>query len=194
MSSRQNNLALLFGVPLLLLGILYVVAVYPLESATIRVDSASAELNVKLLDYRQTAMQIGAFMERRAELRLSTGKLTARLYNRAEVVELVKFFQTSAKESKVTIEEVSPSVAELLQLNLETPTNGAPQYLNIALRVSGRLANAGEYLATLEREPMFVDLTKLHVIGREMGLKPAQYIIHFTAILGTFSEMELAAK
>lgn len=165
----------------------------PLTNERKAVKLETAELSSQLLDYQTTMLTINTYLKKRRELENRRLILSAGLYNRAEVLEIVGALTDMADKRQVKVKEISPSVEEMLRLNRETPTDGAPQFLDMAIRIAGDFSGAGKFMADLEKSPLFVRLRNLQVIEREKGYVPAEYNIHFEAILGT-SEAERAAK
>lgn len=193
MSAAQKRYAALIGGGGALCLLLNALVIGPLNNERKEIKSETAVLSVKLLDYQTTMLTINTYLEKRRELESRRLSLSAGLYNRAEVLEIVGALADMADKHHVTVKEISPSVEEMLRLNRETPTDGAPQFLDMAIRISGGFSGAGKFMGDLEKSPLFVGLRNLHVIEREKGYVPAEYSIHFEAILGT-SEAERAAK
>ncbi|MCH7877940.1 MAG: hypothetical protein IH914_01320 [candidate division Zixibacteria bacterium] len=193
MSATQKRYAALIGCigTVCLLCSLFVIG--PLDRERIKVKSETALLTAKLLDYQTTMLTINTYLERRRELENRRISLLAGLYNRDEVLEIVGALTDMAEKHHVRVKEISPSVEEMLRLNRETPADGAPQFLEMAIRIAGGFSGAGMFIRDLEQSTLFVRLQNLRVIERERGYVPAEYNIRFEAILGT-SEKEMAAK
>ncbi len=193
MSRAQKRYAMLIGGAGAVCLLLHLLVIAPLKNERTAIKMETAVLSARLLDYQTTMLTINTYLEKRRELENRRLALSAGLYNRAEVLEIVGALTDMADNRNVTVKEISPSVEEMLRLNRETPTDGAPQFLEMAIRIAGEFSGAGKFMSDLEKSPLFVGLRNLQVIEREKGYVPAEYNIHFEAILGT-SKAERASK
>jgi Tfp pilus assembly protein PilO len=146
--------------------------------------------NTKLVDYQRTLYTINDYLQKKRELKSQRDILTAQLFNKKEVLALVKHLESDAQNRDLRVKEITPSVSELLALNALAPGDGAPRYLDIAMRYTGSFKDAGAFLASLEKEAMFVNLLSYNVISRETGLVPAEYRVRFSSIIGGSTDNE----
>jgi Tfp pilus assembly protein PilO len=145
-------------------------------------------INRQLIDYEKTLFTINEYLLRKRELKSQHDILSAQLFNKEEVLELINHLKADAQNLKLNVKEITPSVSELLMLNALPPGDGAPRYLDIAMRYTGSYKGAGIFLKELEKERMFVSLLSFDVSSRETGLVPAEYRIRFSSMIGGSSE------
>ncbi len=162
----------------------YFFALAKMESDLQLAQISTVKAHNKLADYQQTMRTIDGYLRRKRAMQSQRDVLTARLYNKKEVLALVKHLKTNAQQRDLRLKEISPSISELLALNALPPEDGSPRYLDIAMRYTGSFRDAAAFLERLEDEPMFVELLSFNIISREGGLRPAEYRIRFSSIIG----------
>lgn len=185
MNRRQNKYAALYGGLAVAATCIHYALIFPLVNASSVVSSETGALHLKLAGYQSSLEMVNSYLKRRDSLNQRRTELTARLYARDDVLALIERLKERSETYNVRVREISPSVVELLAINDRPKADDTPQHVKISLRVSGSATAAGRLLQSLEAEPYFVDLMSLHVVGRERGLAPAEYIIHFLAQLGS---------
>jgi len=180
---KKQYAALALGTCVVCLGALFAF-ISPTINQLRAIETETIALNSKLSGYLRSLDMINAYIARRDSLDQRRVELTARLYARDDVLALIDRLKDLANTSGVTVQEISPSVIELLALNDSPPVKGVPQQVNISLRVSGGAFAAGSLLKELEQESYFVDLLTMHIVGRDQGHEPADYVFTFRAQLG----------
>lgn len=194
MNRAQRKYAALFGSIFVVFAALYFAIIFPSANAARSAKAETVVLTLKLDGYHKSLDMVHAYLQRRDSLAQRSAELTARLYARDDVLALIERLKTRATEFNANVREISPSVVELLAINNRPPQESAPQHVNISLRVSADSDAAGTLLQALESEPFFVDLLSLHVVGRERGLAPAEYVFNFRAQLGSLPVSERATR
>ncbi len=179
----QKYAILAVGLTAIIAGV-YFFVLEPLTSKRQAIVAETTVANAKLADYQNTMTTINDYLKRKRELQSQKDALTARLYNKKEVVALVKHLKISAQQKDLSVREITPSLSELLALNSLPPADGSPRYLDIAMRYTGSYRDATLFLAELEGKPMFVKLLSVNIISREDGRIPAEYRIRFTSMIG----------
>lgn len=194
LSIESKRLLSLCVVAVTVCALVYQFVVVALHKERQSIKLETTQLQVKLLDYQTTMLTINSYLNKRKELSVRRQLLSIGLYNREEVLALVNALVAMASNEGARVREISPSVEEILELNNHAPGDESPQYLEMAVRVSGSLSSAGRFMKQLENSPLFVQLRKLTVIEREKGFVPADYTIRFNAILGSAPRSEMATK
>ncbi len=166
----------------------YYALLLPMKKSYQATRAETDAFDKQLIDYQHTLFTINEYLQRKRDLESQHDVLSAQLFNKEEVLKLVAHLKSDAQNLKLNVKEITPSVSELLTLNALPPGDGAPRYLDIAMRYTGSYKDAGTFLKELEKERMFVSLLSLDVSSRETGLVPAEYRIRFSSMIGGSSE------
>ncbi len=182
-SILKKYVYVLISLAALVSGVNYLLLL-PMNKEYENTTSKTAAIDARLRDYQRTLFTINEYLTRKRELKSQHELLSAQLFNKEEVLELVDHLKSDAQNMNLNVKEISPSVSELLTLNALPPGNDAPRYLDIAMRYTGSYKDAGKFLKELEQERMFVSLFSFDVSARETGMVPAEYRIRFSSMIG----------
>lgn len=162
-------------------------AVYsPSYKKLLEVETEKNEISAQITDFKRTLTQLPVFLERRKDLKQEKNDVISKLYTKDEVISLFDSLQILAVENNLYIQEITPPLEELLELNNIMPDSSQPQFLNIKLVLKGDYLNFGHYAERIEDSPFFRGVNSCNMIANKEKDEPLRIYLGFKALLGQF--------
>jgi Tfp pilus assembly protein PilO len=146
------------------------------------------KVEAQLADFNRTIEELPAFLAANKNLELLRGELNSSLFAKSDILELFWQLNRDATAHGLELVEISPPVAELLELNRRAPNEHVPQFLNITLRLEGEYVSLGRFVRQLEAKPYFRSINSCIVRGTQMVQPTVNLSVSFKALIGTVEE------
>jgi hypothetical protein len=144
-----------------------------------------AESETKIAGYIKTMIEFQSFFTTQQGLLQKKQTLISKLYSKDDLIKLFARIQKNSLGYDLTIVEISPSVAELLELNRRLLDSDKPQPLDIVVRFRGNLRNAGQYIKEIENEDFFNGINYCRISNHYDNHIESEISFGFKAMLGT---------
>ena len=132
--------------------------------------------------------QLPRFLEENKQLERQRGRLNSSLFAKDDILKLFDHISEEASGYDLRLVEITPPVAELLELNRQATDANTPQFLNITLHFQGNFVNFGQYVSTLEEKPYFRAVNSCVVRGGQTIQPAVDLSVSFKALIGTVEE------
>jgi hypothetical protein len=142
----------------------------------------------QLKDYNRTIQELPTFLAANRNLELLRGELNSSLFAKGDILELFWQLSRDAAGYGLQVVEISPPVAELLELNRRAPDEHDPQFLNITLDLEGDYLALGRYIRQLEAKPYFRSINSCTIRGTRIVQPTIHLSISFKALIGSVEE------
>ncbi len=146
-----------------------------------------AEAQAQLADFQNTTNQLPLLLKARDQLNTTLQELNSKLYAKHELIRLFDLLKADAADNGVRLQEISPSVTELLNANSAQRTDSLPQFLNMTLRLSGDYLSFGRYVESLERASYFHGINRCHIASGDKNT-PAVFVVGVSTLLAGMPE------
>lgn len=184
----KSRLAIYIVVGLAVIAVWIFAALMPHYRAYSSIDSQIFEAQRKLVDFRQTILLLPEYVKTRNELAQRKAALNSSLYTKENILSLFEKFYLLADKYRVTIEEITPPIEELLQINRILPDSTGLMFLNISLRVQGNYQDFGRFVSAIEAEPFYRGPNNCNIIGTLDRHADVQYFLGFKSLLGSLKD------
>ncbi|HVP07492.1 MAG TPA: hypothetical protein VMS71_06585 [Candidatus Acidoferrum sp.] len=146
-----------------------------------------AEAQAQLADFQNTTNQLPLLLKAREQMDTSLQELNSKLYAKHELIRLFDQLKSDAADHDLRLQEISPSVTELLNTNSAPRSDSVPQFLNIILRMSGDYLSFGRYVEWLEHAGYFHGINRCHIASGDKNT-PAVFVVGVSALLAGVPE------
>ncbi len=168
--------------------VLWLMFLYVPEKNRQRLTAAQiAEAQAQLTDFQNTTNQLPLLLKAREQLDTTLQELNSKLYAKRDLIRLFDQLKTDAAFHNLRLQEISPSVAELLNANNAARGDSVPQFLNITLRMSGDYLSFGHYIEWLEHAGYFHGFNRCHAAAGDKNA-PAVFVVGVSALLAGMPE------
>lgn len=156
----------------------------PLQKQQEELDQQASKEEAKLSDFKATLKNLPAYLDKSADLNSTKRNLANKLYTRSEVLSLLRQLYLDAEKHKLSINEVTPPVQELLQLNRIVTDSLQPLFLNIYLKMDGGYTDFGKFVQTVESSDYFRGTNICQIIGSKEETRTLDFHFGFRVLLG----------
>ena len=156
------------------------------EDNRLEQELKTAEMSVRQLEYE--VAQLPEFLKSKEALTEEEKRRAINLFTSQEIISLLDKIGRMCDVYRLEIEEVRPSVEELILLQRRHHKAGEPQFLNITLVLEGNFARFGQFVTKLERAPYFRGVNYSRLQAAAVKSSPSQFLIEFKVLLGRLSE------
>jgi Tfp pilus assembly protein PilO len=156
----------------------------PAERGHRDLEQQLSQVRAQMADFNATVAQLPSYMKAQTDVQAKLEAMNSHLYAKTDVLRLLDRLKADAAAYRLRVVEVTPPVAELLELSRSVATSDEPQFLNVSIRLTGNYQAFGEYCRNLEQAPFFRGVTACH-IGTPPDEGPLEYGLTFRALLGT---------
>lgn len=140
--------------------------------------------DTQLRQYESTLAQLPAFLAAKADLKTKLAMANSQLYAKEDLVKLFDELKRQAEDHSLRVVEITPPVAELLELNKTLPAEGKPMVLSLNLVIRGNYVDFGRFVQSLEQAPYFRSVRGCVISHLEDGTGQVIYSLGFQALLG----------
>ncbi len=148
----------------------------------------TARAQAQLTDYAYTIAQLPSFLQTSQALAIQRDELNSSLYAKDDILELLGRISDDAATHNLAILEITPPVADLIQINKLSDLSNEPQYLDLTIDIRGQYADFGRFVSFLEKEPYFRSINHCSIRGGQTIQQELDFSIGFKALLGTSQE------
>ncbi len=149
------------------------------------IKSNIGEARSQLADFNRIMSTLPDFYDSRKAIDAKKSRLMSKLIPKKDVMELFDKIKKMARQSDVTIKEITPSVEELLFLNRQMPDDNRPQVLEIGLKLDGTIFEVGQLIKKIEAENFYKGLTFCRIFNHLNDSRTSDVQYGFKAVLGT---------
>ena len=139
----------------------------------------------KLTDYRTTVADLPSILEQQKQLLFSKSELESSLFAKQDILKLFRELDDHVRRHQLQITEISPPIAELIELNRKMSQPDEPLFLNIRLTIRGGYLDFGRYVGELEEAPYFRGVNRCIIQSGQAAGDPTIFTIDFKALLGS---------
>lgn len=151
----------------------------PAQESIAQREAQLATLETEIQRGMQTARRLPAFRRQVSDLEAQLERLRPVLPSEKDVADLLRRIQGMATQSSLTIRGFAPQAVATRQMYAEWP---------IGLQVEGTYHNLGSFLERVSKFPRIINVTGIHIKGREPG--PSGSSITAECIATTFVLIE----
>ena len=151
-----------------------------LNSARRNIDQAQHQL----ADYNRTVRELPEFLNTSNRLEALRRELNSSLYAKNEIMDLFRQLTDDARSHRLNLVQISPPIAELLELNRQATVDNSPLYLNLTLDLKGQYLDFGRFIGELESRPYFRAIKSCAIRGPQPD-QAADMTVSFKALIGT---------
>ena len=149
------------------------------------IKSNIGDAQAKLVDFNRIMSTLPDFFNSRNAIDARKSRLLSKLIPKKDVMTLFDRIKAMARQSDVTVKEITPSVEELLFLNRQMPDDNRPQVLEIGLKLDGTIFQVGQLIKKIEAENFYKGLTFCRIYNHLNDSRTSDVQYGFKAILGT---------
>lgn len=152
------------------------------------VQVRTTEVQAQLADYTKTVKELPAFLAANESLERLRNELNSSLFAKGDILQLFRQLATDAAEHNLELVQISPPVAELLELNRLALIDNEPQFLNVTLDLKGQYLDFGRYMIHLEARPYFRTINTCVIRGNPDLQPTVDMAVSFKALIGSLEE------
>lgn len=182
----MNRRVLPYAVIVLVLAGGWFFAMYePYRRQQAETRGRAAEARRQLAQYGRFMAELPTILAARKELEARKLDLNSHLYARNELIMLFEHLEQDAAQYGLRVEEITPPIEELLELNRAGLKSNGPRFLNIDVRLTGPFAGLGKFVQQLESERHFSTVRRCLITSSGDRRTNPQMLIGFTTLLGS---------
>lgn len=170
---------------LALIALWYFAALVPTSAKQKAVDESIAATEARLEEFNRTCLELPDFLEANENLETLRSELNSSLFAKADILDLFQQLAQDAIDHDLELVEISPPIAELLELNRQVVIDNSPQFLNVQLDLKGKYIAFGKFVEHLETQPYFRAVNKCMVRGDVERRPTVNLTVGFRALLGS---------
>jgi len=156
----------------------------PLTAERQELEQESARASAQIADFKRIFRELPSYFNSQKELTRQKNLLMSRLASKEDLLRLFAEFDAMARDHKLRLVEISPSIDELLILNRESAGDTLPQILPITLSLNGPFQDIGRFVGEVENRNFYKGLNYCHINNDADGRATADIKFTFNAILG----------
>ena len=156
----------------------------PAQESIAQREAQLATLETEIQRGMQTARRLPAFRRQVGDLAAQLERLRPVLPSEKDVADLLRRIQGMATQSNLEIRGFAPQAVATKQMYAEWP---------IGLRVEGTYHNLGDFLERVSKFPRIINVTGIHIKGKEAGASGGTISAECTATTFVLIEAKKAA-
>jgi Tfp pilus assembly protein PilO len=173
----------------LVLGAVWMFVLHrPLVERRSLVAEQTRHAEAQLADYVHTIAQLPKYLQTSEALGAQRNELNSSLYAKDDILKLLDRISGVAAAHNLAVLEITPPVADLIQINTLSDLSNEPQYLDLTVDIRGQYADFGRFVSFLEKEPYFRSINDCSIRGGQTIQQELDFSIGFKALLGTSKE------
>lgn len=172
------------GLAASMLAVWFILGYSRLQRAHFQYHEQAVNARAALADFSATLAQLPDFIDTRTSLDQARTALSSRLYSKQDILRLLSQLRQFAKESKITIHEISPPVEELLRVNASIPDRTSPLFIDINITLEGDFISFGRFVGKLEQQTFYRGVNFCRILGSPDLPEPPRHQFGFKALLG----------
>lgn len=173
-----------FGIVALWLLFIYLPLQREMDETVAEIERQDAQMQ----DFTSTMARLPEFLETTSSLKASRKDVSSSLYAKGDILKLLRHVSELASSQGMEVTEITPSVAELLELNRTVPDPSEPNFLNINFFLAGDYVGFGRFVEELESTPFFRGASICRIVGSRDSHTETTFQIGIRALLGNIEE------
>lgn len=170
-------------------GVLWCFLIYqPVTRQTETYRQRLAEADQQLADFEQTILDLPRYLDTRKRLERFRESLNSRLYAKGDILQLFGRLNMEAEQRALNVVEITPPLAELMELNRSGSGAPNPEFINITLEMEGGFIDFARYVRYVEQADFCHGLNLCEIASDDDRSGIARLRLGFKALLGYSQE------